>query len=374
VSESALKAIRPTILDVAERAGVSAGTVSNVLNGSVRVSGRRRQRVLDAIEELSFTPNPLAQGLRQRRTPVVGVCVPHTSVAYFSKLVDAFEEVASSRGFEIMQIVSHDNPRIEQKRVTSLLNYRVGGIILVPTARSDKTLDAITRSGTPLVIVDRPVAQGRFDQVTFNNRDAMRQAAHGLIALGHRRIMFVVRRRALATTRQRVAALRATVRAAANNGVTTILECDSYDPAAITIRLAEALRGRDTPTAIIVSNSMFAACIFRVFESLGVRCPDDVSLLAFDQPEWADVVTPKLSVVRQPTIEIARKAWEFLIRRMDDEMAPVQIAELQADLLLSESVAPVHIGISGTRSTVTPVGALGRTASTEVVPGIRTGD
>jgi transcriptional regulator with XRE-family HTH domain len=128
VLESALKAVRPTILDVAERAGVSAGTVSNVVNGSVRVSGRRKQRVLDAIDELSYTRNPLAQGLGQKRTPVVGVCVPHTSVAYFSKLVDAFEEVALSRGFEIMQIVSHDNPRIEQKRVSSLLNYRVGGI------------------------------------------------------------------------------------------------------------------------------------------------------------------------------------------------------------------------------------------------------
>jgi LacI family transcriptional regulator len=90
---------------------------------------------------MSCTRNPLAQGLRQLRTPVVGVCVPHTSVAYFAKLVDAFEEVASSRGFEIMQILSHDDPGIEQKRVTSLLNYRVGGIILVPTVRPEKTLD-----------------------------------------------------------------------------------------------------------------------------------------------------------------------------------------------------------------------------------------
>jgi LacI family transcriptional regulator len=93
---------------------------------------------------------------------------------------------------------------------------------------------------------------------------------------------------------------------------------------------------------------MFAACIFRAFESLGVRCPDDVSLLAFDQREWADLVTPKLSVVRQPTIEIARKAWEFLIRRMDDETAPVQTAELQVNLGLTASVAPVHTKISDT--------------------------
>ena len=110
--EAGLTRTRPTILDVAERAGVSAGTVSNVMNGTTKVSRERQQRVQEAIDALSYTQNPLAQGLRKRRTPVIGVCVPHTSVAYFAKLVDAFEDVASSRGFGIMQILSHDDPHI----------------------------------------------------------------------------------------------------------------------------------------------------------------------------------------------------------------------------------------------------------------------
>ena len=335
-----MKPNRPTILDVAARAGVSAGTVSHVLNGSAKVSGKRRQRVLDAIDALSYTRNPLAQGLRQLRTPVVGVCVPHTSVAYFAKLVDAFEDVASSRGFEIMQILSHDNPRIEHKRIASLLSYHVGGIILVPSVDPTSTLDAIARSGTPVVVVDRPVAQGRFDQVTFDNRNAMMQAARGLIRLGHRRIMFVVRQRALATTRERITALRA---AARGTEVTTrVLECASYDADAIRARLVEIFRGGNVPTAIIASNSMFAACLLRTFEMLRIRCPQDVSLLAFDQPDWAELVTPKLSVVRQPTMEVARKAWEFLISRMDNETGPVQTAELHADLLLAASVSRVR--------------------------------
>jgi LacI family transcriptional regulator len=190
----------PTILDVAERAGVSVGTVSNVLSGTTRVSERRQQRVREAIEELSYTQNRLAQGLRRRRSPLVGLCVPHTSVAYFAKLVDAFEAVASRRGFEIMQILSHEDPRIEYQRVTSLLNYQLGGLILVASLRPEKTLDAVARSGTPLVVVDRPVGAGRFDQVTFDNRGAMREAVRGLVALGHRRILFVVRIRRLATT------------------------------------------------------------------------------------------------------------------------------------------------------------------------------
>ncbi len=342
-----MKRARPTILDVAERAGVSAGTVSNVLNGAIRVSAERQRRVMEAIAALSYTQNPLAQGLRGR-TPVVGLCVPHTSVAYFAKLVDGFEEVASSRGFEIMQMLSHDDPRIEQKRVASLLNYHVGGIILVPSLRPAKALEAIAHSGTPLVVVDRPVARGRFDQVTFDNPGAMTQAANALLALGHRHILFMVRLRALATTRQRIAALQAATRAA-GDATTTILECTSYYPAEITARLSQALREPRTPTAIIVSNSMFAACTLRAFETLGIACPADMSLLAFDEPDWAQLVTPKLSVVRQPTGDVARKAWEFLIRRMDDETTPVQTVELTADLVIAGSVAaPRGEGAGGT--------------------------
>ncbi len=100
------------------------------------------------------------------------------------------------------------------------------------------------------------------------------------------------------------------------------------------------LRGPHPPTAIIVSNSTFAACMLRAFESLGVRYPGEISLLAFDQPEWADIVTPKLSVVRQPTMDVARTAWEFLIRRMEDPTVPVRTMELQAQVLLRASVAP----------------------------------
>jgi LacI family transcriptional regulator len=330
---------------VARRAGVSVGTVSNVLNGTTRVSDERQRQVRAAIKELSFTRNLLAQGLRRRHSPVVGLCVPHTTGAYFATLVDAFEAVAARRGFEIMQVLSHEDPKTEHHRVTSLLNYRVAGLILVPSVRPAPTLEAIARSGTPLVIVDRPVAAGQFDQVTFDNRAAMREAAGRLLALGHRRILFVVRLRLLATTRQRIAALLAAARAAVPAASVAILECGNADSDEITARVGEAMRGRDPPTAVIASNSSFAACLLRAFETLGVRCPEDASLLAFDEPEWAGLVTPKLSVVRQPTAAVARMAWEFLIRRMDDETAPVQAGELQAELLLTASVGPPPDGI-----------------------------
>jgi LacI family transcriptional regulator len=335
---------RATILDVAERAGVSVGTVSNVLNGTIRVSDRRQQRVLEAIDELSYSRNLLAHGLRRRSSPMIGLCVPHTSVTYFARLVEAFEEVAATRGYGVMQVLSHDDPDTEFRRVSTLLSFHVGGIILLPTRRPELTLEAVAESGTPLVVVDRPVA-GAVDQVTFDSHAAMLEAAALLIGHGHRHILFLVRFPELATTRARIEALLVATSNARPRVRATILRTESYDLAAVTAGLRDALAAPDRPTAIITSNSTFAALTLRAFEELAVRCPDDVSLLAFDQPEWAELVTPKLSVVQQPTLEVARKAWEFLMRRMDDGEIGLQRAELQASVIVRGSVAGPARGV-----------------------------
>jgi LacI family transcriptional regulator len=190
-----LKKKSPTVLDVARSANVSVGTVSNVLNGSIRVSDARRERVLNAIAQLGYKKNLLAQGLRRRRSPIIGLCVPFTTISYFAALVDAFEEVASDRDFELMQALSGLDPAIELQRVNALLRYHIGGLMILPGVKPELVLDVVAQSGTPTVIIDRPVADRRFDQVTFDNRAAMLEATERLIALGHRRILFVVRQK-----------------------------------------------------------------------------------------------------------------------------------------------------------------------------------
>jgi LacI family transcriptional regulator len=331
---------RPTILDVAQRAGVSVGTVSNVLNAPASVSEARRERVLKAIEALGYSQNLLAHGLRKRRSNMVGLCVPHTSNAYFSALVNAFEEMASDRGFELLQVLSRHDSRKEYERVSALLKYKIGGLILVPGLNSEKTLKLIARSGTPLVIVDRLVQNDRIDHVSFDNRGAMFEAARRLIALGHRRILFIVRERGLLVTQRRLEGLRAAASAAPEKVTTNVFECQ-YDEVMLTTRLSGEFRKPRPPTAIIVSNSTFAAMTLRALRALRVNFPSEVSLLAFDQPDWADLVTPRLSVVKQPTEAIARRAWEFLIRRMADEADGVQREQLQAEVIFRESIEPV---------------------------------
>ena len=328
----------PTINDVARLARVAVGTVSNVLNSEVPVSPERRARVMDAIARLGYAPNMLAHGLRRQRSHVVGVCVPRTSVAYLAALVDAFEEIASDSGYQVMQVLTHQDPETERERVQALLSYRLGGLILVPGTWPDATFDLLAASGTPVVVVDRPTDRHPFDQVTFDNRAAMQEATARLIGLGHRRILFLVRQRQLVITRQRVAGMRAALRASGTGATATVLECP--DEAEFAARLAPALAAAPGPTALIVSNSAFAAGALRAIRALGLRYPEDLSLLAFDEPEWAELVSPTLSVVRQPTREIARIAWELLLRRMRAQGEGPQRVQLQAQLVLRQSVVP----------------------------------
>jgi LacI family transcriptional regulator len=329
----------PTILDVARRALVSVGTVSHVLNDSANVSDERRDRVLGAIAGLGYVPNGLAQGLRRRESRVVGLCAPVTSSAYFAALLEAFEDLAAREGYELMQVLSRGEPELELRRVQALLARKVDGMLLIPSVDPRDALEAIAASGVPVIVVDRASNDRRFDYVTIDDRAAMRDATRHLVGLGHHRLLYLVRDPRLVTTRRRIqgfreAAARATIPIDAQ-------VCQRAPDERVFARQIElALRGRHAPTAIIASNSDIALSLLRGLKQLAVRCPDDVSVLAFDEPVWADVLTPTLACVRHPTALIASRAWQLLLQRMRGERGAPQRVALAAELVPGESIAP----------------------------------
>jgi LacI family transcriptional regulator len=328
---------RPTILDVAREAGVSLGTVSNVLNGRANVSARRRASVDVAIASLGYVPNGLAQSLRRQRSRVIGLCMPLSSNAYFAALLEAFETIAAAQGYELMQVLSRHDPALELRRVRALIARQVDGLIVVPSADAHATFDAIATAGMPAVMVDRAAADERFDYVTLDDRGAMAEATHALLRIGHRRLLFVVRHPNLITTRERIAGFHAA--AAGVPGARADVLVRSPDDAAFAADLRERLCAPERPTALVASNSDLAIAVLRNLEMLRLRCPADLSLLTFDAPAWADVVTPPLSVVHPPTRELADRAWEVLLARMDGRAGRPRRIVLAARLELRASVA-----------------------------------
>ena len=333
---------KPTLMDVARHAGVSVGTVSNVLNETRVVSDARRERVLEAVATLGYVPDVVANSLRTQKSRVIGLCVPHTAGAYLGALHDAFIEDAAVEQYQVMQVFSRYEPGIEATRMKALLAHRVAGVIIVPSFDPDEALAATQAAGVPAVIVDRPFMTGRFDQVTFDNAAAMAEATRALIDRGHRRIAYIARRPQLIVTRQRIEAFHKAMGAVPDSEA--IVRESGDDEAAYIAAVAALVTGTDAPTALIASNSLIALWTVRAFRRHGIAFPDDVSLLAFDEPEWADIVEPRLSVVRHPVREIARTAWRILIDRIGGASGPPQDVVLSAHVELHGSVGAPRRG------------------------------
>jgi LacI family transcriptional regulator len=208
-------AARPTILDVARRAGVSLGTVSNVVNERGNVSATRQARVQAAIAALRYVPNGVAQSLRRQRSRVVGLCAPLTSSAYFAALLDTFEDLAATQGYEMMQVLSRQEPALELRRISALIARKVDGLILIPSHAPSAAFDLLANAAIPTVIVDRAYDDRRFDYVTIDDHAAMAAAARALLSRGHRRLLYVLRYPGLVTTQQRMRGFKETVAARA---------------------------------------------------------------------------------------------------------------------------------------------------------------
>ena len=329
---------RATILDVARRAGVSLGTVSNVVNARGNVSAAREARVQTAIAALNYVPNGVAQSLRRQRSRVVGLCAPLTSSAYFAALLDTFEDLAAAQGYEMMQVLSRQEPALELRRVSALIARKVDGLILIPSHDPFAAFDLVAAAAMPTVVVDRGYDDRRFDYVTIDDHAAMAAATTALLSRGHRRLLYVLRYPSLVTTQQRMKSFRET--AAAVRGAVAEICVREPGEESFARQIAAIVRRAEAPTAIIASNSDITLALLRIFIDLGVAYPRDVSLVAFDAPPWAEVLTPPLSVVAPPVGEIARKTWDLLRARMEGEGGRRKRIALEAELIERASLAP----------------------------------
>jgi len=329
---------RVRIKDVARHARVSVGTVSHVLSGRVQVSAALRARVQKSIDTLGYVPNFHAQRLRHSLSRVLGICLPHTSTAYLNQLSATFEDIAARNGYGVMHVFSRHDPATELDRIKELIRYRVDGLILLPSPTPREALEFAARKEVPLVMLDRPIHDRRFDQVILDNRAAMREVADRLAALGHRRLLFVCRSRSRLVTQHRLAGL---ADAAKRHALATEHIEFRNDEAFLHGELARALRRKDPPTALVVSNSQQASLVLRHLADLRIACPEALSVVTFDDPIWSTLVRPALSVVRQPAVAMVEAAWDLLMQRINRVAAPVRTVALEATIEFRGSVANI---------------------------------
>ncbi|WP_051901097.1 LacI family DNA-binding transcriptional regulator [Streptomyces aureus] len=310
-----------TMADVARRAGVSIATVSHVLNGTRPVLPATRQSVVDAIEELGYTPNTLARSLVTSRTRSIGLAVSAISNPYFTEILQGVEAQALEHGYGLLIADPHDDPGHERKVVQLLHERRVDGMIIVPSAAPDALLRYLGQHDVPTVFLDRlvdpPAGSGlRHDQVCAENTAPMASLVTHLAERGHRRIGLVAGLPGLSTAAERITGYRhGLAQAGLPYDERLVAHGDSRTSTAeeATHRLLSLAA---PPDALVTGDNAMTVGALRALRDRGLSVPGDLALCCFDDFSWADLFTPRLTVIAQPSREIGATAVRLLLERL----------------------------------------------------------
>jgi DNA-binding LacI/PurR family transcriptional regulator len=305
---------RPTMADVAARAGVSRALVSLVMRGSPKVSEHRRRAVLAAAKDLGYQPHALARSLASRTSSLVGVLISDLHNAFFAEVVEGLDIAAQQAGLELILGTGHRSPARERTAVTWLLGFRPGGIILLspvlPAAVIRRAADQC-----PVVLVSRTAAAPTIDTVTDDGETGVALAVDHLVALGHRRIVHFDGGAAFSATPRRRGYLAAMARHGLEPMVIPSEHTDAAGIAAVRTLLKVFSPG-DFPTALVCGNDVNAVGALSALEEAGLRVPQDVSVVGYDNSALASLRRIALTTIDQPRLEMGRLAVAALADRM----------------------------------------------------------
>jgi len=326
-----------TIHDVAERAGVSIGTVSAVINHKNTVSKKTRRKVLQAIGELNYRPSAAA---RRRLQPAaeksIGLVIKEVHNNYFADVIIGVQQAATARGYNVLVVSSERTYQLEQELVELLVAKDVEGIIINPLLDEDTDLShlfEVKRRNIPLVLLES-VRGMQASMVDVDNIEAAKAAVEYLIDRGHKRIVHFSGPQYSMHSMERVEGVRR-----AFSGQRLVFGDDDVVPAGA--RLEDGYRSGlalNRPTAVTCYNDLVALGVMRALRELGLRVPDDVSVIGYDDIDMASYASVPLTTVRVPKEEMGRQAAEILIQHIEAlDAGTIEKVCLQAKLIVRES-------------------------------------
>jgi LacI family transcriptional regulator len=332
---------RMTIRDVAEQAGVSVATVSKVLNNRYGVAAATQERVQQVIETLGYETSLVARSLRNQRTNVIGILVADLE-PFSTELLKGASRAIRGTGYELVVYsaggVSNDHVGWERRYLSRLAGTLIDGAVLVTPTVVDAP------SGVPVVCVDPHTGTPGPPTVDSDNLTGARLAVEHLLELGHRRIGLLAGRPDLESARLREEGYRQAL-AAANIAVDPdLIRVGGYEQELSEGAARELLSRPDRPTAIFAANDRMALETLEVARGLGLRVPEDLSLVGFDNIPETVMADPPLTTINQPIQQMGQRSIELLLRLMAGEEPTSMHVTLPTDLVVRLSTAPLHDG------------------------------
>lgn len=340
-----------TIQDVAQRAGVSRASAARALGGYGSVSDIARQKVMAAAEELRYRANGLARSMITGRTMTLGAVVGDIENDFFARVVRGFTDVARAEGFDTLVASTDEQVTNERSAVKVFLERRVDGLMVAPASMHARDhLVAARDVGVRLLLVDRRIPRLGVDTVLLDNVPAAQQAVQHLVAAGHERIGMVTGSGAetgaaagttvVSTSIDRVEGYRRALLQAGLPYDPDYVMAGDFHLHAVRQRAVTLLSRPDRPTAIFTSDGIMALGVLLALRDVGLSCPNDVSVVGFDDPAWASVIRPGLSVMAQPVYEMGAAAAHRLVTRIRGEASRPRTQVLTATWRGRQSIAP----------------------------------
>jgi LacI family repressor for deo operon, udp, cdd, tsx, nupC, and nupG len=330
------------IYEVARRAGVSTATVSRVLSRPDVVAEGTRRKVLQTIERLGFTPNSAAANLRKLRTGKLLVTVPDISNPFFSQILQGIEDAAQRQGYAVLLGDTQHNPKREERYASMLKRKEADGLIFLGH-RLPKEAVALVKAAAPKAA---PIVNGcefspnmGVPSVHIDNARAATEAMEHLYQLGHRRIGVITGPLVSPLSRDRLRGVRAQARTRGAEK-DLVIEQGDFSVASGAAMAEQLLLRRQAPTAVFCFNDGMAIGVIQSAKRLGRRVPDDLSVVGFDDIQFARYTDPPLTTVAQPMREIGEGTVRLLLEILGgNEIAPVSIT-LPHTLMVRSSTAP----------------------------------
>ena len=305
-----------TIKDIAKRTGLGLATISSYLNGG-NVREKNRIKIEEAIEELHFEVNEVARGLKTNRTKTIGILIPELNNIFFAEIITAAEDILRSHGYATMICDCRSDEKREEEAAEFLLHRRVDGMILMPTGAEKKVFKRFTRAGKPVVVIDRKMDGIQCDSVLVDNEGAVEDAVNRLIGSGHREIGMISGQEQVYTSSERQKGYEKALQKAQIDLQESLIVRGDYTIAGGAKAMRKLLEQNPDMTAVFISNyEMMVGAVMEINDS-GIKVPEQLSVIGFDNEDFARASVPKLSIVTQPTREIGETAAELMLKRLE---------------------------------------------------------
>ena len=304
---------------IAEKAGVSTATVSRVLSDFPGVKEKTKKKVMKIISELNYEVNGIARSLRQKKTFKIGVIVGNVLSQFYSVLAKSIEDVAIKYGYSVILCNGDDDSEKELNYLKVLRSSRVDGIIIAPTGKNADYVNILMQSNIKIVLVDRLIEGVDCDAVLVDNEKGAYTAVKYLIDKGYKKIAIIDGFIDRTTGKER---LKGYLRALNGNNIPRnddFIKIKDFKKRSGIVFANELLENKNKPEAIFVANLDLTLGAILSIKSLGLKIPDDIAVIGFDDSDWAQILDPPLTTISQPISDLGTTAAEMLIKNIEND-------------------------------------------------------